>query len=83
MMYATTMSLSVDSSPLELLRRYAPYILAASVGITVMASVYYKTYIGGSEIINESANSTVETYSNNGNIVQEVIAKANNDTINN
>jgi len=59
-MYDTKMKNSFEGSPLEIIRRYAFWIIGATCGLGILATLYYKAHTGGSNIIDGAVGSTTD-----------------------
>ncbi len=59
-MYNANMNMSFDINPMEIIRKYGFVIAGAAVSFTVIVALYYKGYIGGDDIIDDTINSTTD-----------------------
>ena len=80
-MFTNKSSLSPESNPIDLLRKYSPYLLGAMVGIAVLSSLYYYLYRHSKDLIETLEIESNDNFRSAGHVVSESLKQANKDII--
>lgn len=62
-MFAQMTKCTFEGSPMEILRRYAPYLVGAGVAVGVVASLYYAAFTASDNFIGSADTATTGTIS--------------------
>jgi hypothetical protein len=54
-MFNSTSNFSFEGSPLEILRKYAPYLVAAGAAVSMTVSLYYVAFSGGKDMVDSTS----------------------------
>jgi hypothetical protein len=74
-MFSSTMKLSFEGSPIEILRRYAPYIIGAMAAVGIVASIYYVAFASSKDMTVDTASSATTTIQDSSTIVSTLLNK--------
>jgi hypothetical protein len=72
MMFSTKLRMSFEGTPIEIVRRYAPYIIGAMAAVGVVASLYYSSFDSSQSIIAKTSSSTTTTIDDSHTIIDNV-----------
>jgi hypothetical protein len=53
-MFRKKIIVSFEGSPLEIIRKYAPYLVGAFAGVSILLLLYEQAYYGGVDILDET-----------------------------
>jgi len=64
---------SFEGSPLEVLRRYAPYFVGASAAIGITVALYYAAFTGGKNMVDTTQGSVTSVMTTATDKTNEII----------
>jgi hypothetical protein len=72
-MYSNKTDLSADSNPMDVLRKYAPYLVGAGASVAMLVGLYYWTYEKGDNFFKQTTDVSSDTMDDTGNIVNNTV----------
>jgi hypothetical protein len=80
-MFTNKSSLSPESNPIDLLRKYSPYLIGIMVSIAIMSSLYYIVFKNSKSLVQTTEVKTADALRGGKNIVYEAMAQSLEDAL--
>ena len=74
-MFHCKMNLSFEGSPLEILRRYAPWLIGAGCAVGVVASLYYTSFKSNVDIIENTQTTTTDVITDSKDTIDAIFTR--------
>ena len=75
-MFATTIKIQPDGSPLEIIRRYVPFLAIAGISVATVAAIYYKGFEKSEEMTNETFDAATDSIETGQKVADEASSAA-------
>lgn len=79
-MFTSQTVCSIENNPIDIMRKYAPYLIAAGAGVGILASLYYFTFTHADHLVETTGNASADSMDHAYKLSSEAIAQAYIDT---